>query len=334
MSWLSKVSGSLIGGVLGFAGARRANKQQQQQFNSNFDFAQKQFDANYALAQKQFNANYALAQNQLYNQHQIEVADLRRAGLNPILSANAGNSTFGASSGGVPGFAGGAVSGGSYENVGAAATSGFMAAQQAKNLQMQNEAIKATVEKTRAEASNVLQDTKLKSAQTSQVQGETSLIPLKADNISSITAQARQQTEVFKMQVKVADANINKILQDIENSRRITEAQVSELGTRSEANLAQAGAASALAAKSYGELSRLQQLTPYEIDKLAAGTAESLASAANLDASAKRTLEDSLRIKLANEQEQSVQDIKTGSAHRFGTSMGELLRWIPFSALK
>ena len=74
--------------------------------------------------------------------------------------------------------------------------------------------------------------------------------------------------------------------------------------------------------KSYGELSRLQQLTPYEIDKLAAGTAENLASAANLDASAKRTLEDSLRIKLANEQEQSVQDIKTGNAHRFGTSMG------------
>ena len=134
--------------------------------------------------------------------------------------------------------------------------------QQAKNLEMQNEAIKATVEKTRAEASNVLQDTKLKSAQTSQVQGETTLIPLRAANISTLTAQAKQQTEVFKMQVKVADANISKILQDIENSKRITDAQVSELGTRSEANLAQAGAASALAAKSYGELSRLQQLTP------------------------------------------------------------------------
>ena len=238
------------------------------------------------------------------------------------MSANGGNSTFGASSGG------------SYENLGTAATSGYLAAQQAKNLQMQNEAIKATVEKTRAEASNVLQDTKLKSAQTSQVQGETSLIPLKADNISAITAQAKQQTEVFKMQVKVADANIDKILQDIENSKRITDAQVSELGTRSEANLAQAGAASALAAKSYGELARLQQLTPYEIDKLAAGTAENLASAANLDASTQRTLEDSLRIKLANEQEQSVQDIKTGYAHRFGTTMGELLRWMPFSALK
>ena len=252
MGFLSSIGGALVGAVGGLI----SNRQQQ----------------------KQFNANYELAHDQLYKQHQIEVADLRAAGLNPILSANGGNSTFGASSGG------------SYENLGTAATSGYVAAQQAKNLQMQNEAIKATVEKTRAEASNVLQDTKLKSAQTSQVQGETSLIPLKADNISAITAQARQQTEVFKMQVKVADANIDKILQDIKNSIRITDAQVSELGTRSEANLAQAGAASALAAKSYGELARLQQLTPYEIDKLASDTAENMASAANLDASAQRTL--------------------------------------------
>jgi hypothetical protein len=288
MGFLGKFGGAILGAGANLIGGVLANKQQQ----------------------KQFNANYQLSHDQLYKQHQIEVADLKAAGLNPILSANAGNSTFSASSGG------------SYENLGSAATSGYMAAQQAKNLQMQTE------------ASNVLQDTKLKSAQTSQVQGETTLIPLKADNISALTAQAKQQTQVFKMQVKVADANINKILQDIENSKRITDAQVSELGTRSEANLAQAGAASALAAKSYGELSRLQQLTPYEIDKLAAGTAENMASAANLDASAKRTLEDSLRIKLANEQEQSVQDIKTGNAHRFGTSMGELLRWMPFSALK
>lgn len=295
MSWLG-LAGAAVNAVGGFL----ANRQQNKQFQQNYD----------------------LARNQLYNQHQIEVADLRAAGLNPILSANAGNSTFGA------------VSGGSYENLGTAATSGYMAAQQAKNLQTQNEAIKADVEKTRAEASNVLQDTKLKSAMTDWYLGENSLIPLKADNITTLTEQAKQQTELFKMQVKVADANIAKVLQDIENSKRITDAQVSELGTRSEANLAQAGAASALAAKSYGELYRLQQLTPYEIDKLAAGTAENLASAANLDASAQRTLEDSLRIKLANEQEQSVQDIKTGAAHRFGTSMGELLRWIPFSALK
>ena len=286
MGFLSSIGGALVGAVGGLI----SNRQQQ----------------------KQFNANYELAHDQLYKQHQIEVADLRAAGLNPILSANGGNSTFGASSGG------------SYENLGTAATSGYVAAQQAKNLQMQNEAIKATVEKTRAEASNVLQDTKLKSAQTSQVQGETSLIPLKADNISAITAQARQQTEVFKMQVKVADANIDKILQDIKNSIRITDAQVSELGTRSEANLAQAGAASALAAKSYGELARLQQLTPYEIDKLASDTAENMASAANLDASAQRTLEDSLRIKLANEQEQSVRILKLVML------IGLVLQWVNY----
>ena len=248
---------------------------------------------------KQFAANYALAKEQLYRQHQIEVADLRAAGLNPILSANGGNSTFGA------------VSGGSYENVGSAATSGYMAAQQAKNLQMQNEAIKANVEKTRAEASNVLQDTKLKSAQTEQVQGETTLIPLRRENISAITAQAKQQTEVFKMQVKVAEANIQKILQDIDNSIRITDAQVEELGTRSEANRASAGASSAIAAKNYAEAWRIENLTPYELENVASDTAENIARAANLDADSKRILQESIKIYLANEQEASVQDIKT-----------------------
>lgn len=293
MGWFSKLGGA----VLGTVGGLIANRQQK----------------------KQFDANYELANAQLYNQHQIEVDDLRKAGLNPILSANAGNSTFGA------------VSGGSYENIGSSANSGYMMAQQAKNLEAQNEAIKAQIEKTRAEAGNVLQDTKLKSAQTSQVEGETTLIPLRAENMTALTAQAKQQTEVFKMSVKVAEANIQKVMQEIKNSVRLTDAQVSELGTRSQANLASAGASSAIAARNYGELRRLNKLTPYEINKLASGTAENMARVANLDANSKKTLEESLKIHFANEQEASVHDIKTGSAHRFGTTMTELLSWVPFT---
>lgn len=296
MSWL----GNFAGAALGAVGGIFANHQQS----------------------KQFAANYGLAKDQLYRQHQIEVADLKAAGLNPILSANGGNTTFGASSGG------------SYENVGAAANSGYMAAQQAKNLDAQNKAIDATIIKTRAEAQNVIADTALKQAQTANTKGLTSLIPLQRQNIWAMTEQAKAQTQNWQMQVKVAEANINKILQDIENSKRITDASVNELNTRSEANEASAGASSAIMARNYAEAMRVDKLTPYQIDQISSETAENMARAGNLDEDTKRIAQESIKITLANEQEQSVQDIKTGPAHRFGTSMGELMRWLPFSAFK
>ena len=296
MSWF----GNFAGAALGAVGSVLANRQQS----------------------KQFAANYALAKEQLYNQHQIEVADLRAAGLNPILSANGGNSTFGA------------VSGGSYENVGSAATSGYMAAQQAKNLEVQNAAIDADIVKTKAEAQNVIADTALKQAQTANTKGLTSLIPLQRQNIWAMTEQAKAQTQNWQMQVKVAEANIQKILQDIENSVRITDASVNELNTRSEANEAAAGASSAVMARNYAEAARIDKLTPYQIDQISSETAENIARAGNLDEDTKRIAQESIKIKLANEQEESVQDIKTGATHRFGTSMGELLRWMPFSAFK
>lgn len=296
MSWF----GNFAGAALGAVGGIFANRHQA----------------------KQFQMNYDLARNQLYNQHQIEVADLRAAGLNPILSANGGNSTFGASAGG------------SYENVGSAANSGFMAAQQAKNLEAQNAAIDANIIKTKAEAQNVIADTALKQAQTAHEKGLLSLIPLQRQNIWQMTEQAKAQTENWKMQVKVAEANINKILQDIENSKRITDASVNELNSRSEANEAAAGASSAVMARNYAEASRIYELTPYQIEQIASETSENLARVGNLDEDTKRIAQESIKIKLANEQEESVQDIKTGASHRFGTSMGELLRWMPFSAFK
>lgn len=296
MSWLSSNFGAVLGGVGGFL----ANRQQS----------------------KQFQMNYDLARNQLYNQHRIEVADLKAAGLNPILSANGGNSTFGASGGG------------SYENVGSAINSGFMASQQAKNLQAQNQAIDANIIKTKAEAQNVIADTALKQAQTAHEKGLLSLIPLQRQNIWTMTEQAKSQTEYWKMQVQVAEANIAKALQDIENSKRITDASVNELNTRSEANEAAAGASSAAAARNYAEAARIDKLTPYQIDEISSQTAENIARAGNLDEDSKRIVQESLKVKLLNEQEESVQDIKTGAAHRFGTSMGELLQWMPFSVFR
>lgn len=283
MGWLS----GLVGGALGLFGAERANRQQAKQFAQNYD----------------------LAKNQLYNQHQIEVADLRAAGLNPILSANGGNSTFGASSGG------------SYENVGSAANSGFMAAQQAKNLEAQNNAIDAQIIKTRAEAQNVIADTALKQAQTANTKGLTSLIPLQRQNIFAMTEQAKAQTQSWQMQVKVAEANIQKILQDVENSKRITDASVNELDTRSAANEAAAGASSAAAARNYAEVDRIQRMTPAEIERLASDAARNYADANNLDASTERTLNDSLRISLANERAQAGQSWAT-----FIAPAGEVLK--------
>lgn len=300
MGFLGKFGSAILGAGTSLLGGILANKQQQ----------------------KQFNANYELAHDQLYKQHQIEVADLRAAGLNPILSANGGNSTFGV------------TAGGSYENVGSAANSGFMAAQQAKNLEAQNAAIDANIVKTKAEAQNVIADTALKQAQTANTKGLTSLIPLQRQNIWAMTEQAKAQTLNWQMQVKVAEANIKKIIQDIENSVRITDASVNELETRSEANEASAGASSAIMARNYAEAARIDKLTPYQIDQVAAETAENMARAGNLDEDTKRIAQESIKIQLANDQEMSVQDIKTGPAHRFGTSMGELMRWLPFSAFK
>lgn len=297
---MSLIGAALIGAGANLIGGMMANRQQK----------------------KQFDANYELARDQLYKQHQIEVADLKAAGLNPILSANSGNSTWAASSGG------------SYENLGSAATSGYMAAQQAKNLQMQNNAIDAQIIKTRAEAQNVIADTALKQAQTANTKGLTSLIPLQRQNIWAMTEQAKAQTQNWLMQVKVAAANIQKILQDIKNSIRITDASVEELSTRSEANEAAAGASSAVMARNYAEASRIDALTPYQIEQISSETAENMARAGNLDEDSKRIAQESIRIMLLNEQEESVQDIKTGYAHRFGTSMGELLRFMPFSAFK
>ena len=75
MSWLSSVAGSVLGGVGEYIGASSANRLQQDLFNQQVSF------------------NREVMQNR----HQWEVEDLKKAGLNPLLSATTGTGTLSAS---------------------------------------------------------------------------------------------------------------------------------------------------------------------------------------------------------------------------------------------
>lgn len=76
MSWLSSVAGSVLGGVGEYIGVSSANRLQQDLFNQQIGF------------------NREVMQNR----HQWEVEDLKKAGLNPLLSATTGTGTLSAPS--------------------------------------------------------------------------------------------------------------------------------------------------------------------------------------------------------------------------------------------
>jgi len=82
------------------------------------------------------------------NQHQFEVADLRAAGLNPILSAN---------NGGGSGGGGGSAPSVQSPDIGASAREGYLAAKQAEKIKEETEMAKSISAKSQAEEDSIRQ---------------------------------------------------------------------------------------------------------------------------------------------------------------------------------
>lgn len=115
MGFFDGGAGGMIGGVLGYIGGRQAN-------DANRDMAH---NAN-VMSQENAREQMAFQERMSNTSHAREVADLKSAGLNPILSMNQGAAT--------PGGASGGTTAGHAEN----AASGLAAsAQEFANLKLQ-----------------------------------------------------------------------------------------------------------------------------------------------------------------------------------------------------
>lgn len=98
-----------------------------------------------AADKRQYELSKKLWEYQMSNSHQFQVEDLRKAGLNPMLSASAQSNTTGNVGGHIS-------SGGNFENVLSNAVQGFQAYQQAKVQNSQVTANEATAQNQTASA--------------------------------------------------------------------------------------------------------------------------------------------------------------------------------------
>lgn len=138
---LGSIAAPIIGGLFGSSGQREANAANARQAHD-----QMQFQAGQTKEQMEFQERMA------NTAHQRQVADLRAAGLNPVLSVTGG--------GGAPSPGGASASGAQarMESVGGAAVQAAHSAQSAKMMREQ-------IENVREQNKNIAADTELKHTQ-------------------------------------------------------------------------------------------------------------------------------------------------------------------------
>lgn len=202
----------------------------------------------FSAKQSQANAREQMAfQKEMYqNRHQYEVDDLRKAGLNPILSAGGQPPTVSGAQGSVP----------DYGNAVAQGINAYSAKAQARkaveNLEKEGEVLDSQAEKNRADASaaNATADA------TRQNTGfEAQLFPDRQALLKATTSEKEQAIEVAKQSVQKMKADIQNSTEVAHSeaarnyqqayaafkSGQLSESQMAEVAARTVLDLKQAG---------------------------------------------------------------------------------------------
>lgn len=146
-------------------------------------------------------------QKEMYqNRHQYEVEDLRKAGLNPVLSAGASPPTVSGAS---------ANTGGDINQGVSNAITAYSAKQQAKLVQKQTDVMDSEIQKNQSEANRNNADADWLSGQNTRAN---ELQPFQKEMMAASAAEKKQAVEVAKQTVE-------KMRADVANSTKIADSQ-------------------------------------------------------------------------------------------------------------
>lgn len=244
--------GSAISGFASLQGGREANQAnamtnaQQLAFNRQEAKAQREWQTNQNALDRSFNINsatkaYTRSKWLANTAHQRQVADLRRAGLNPILSARYGGSATPPVA--APTFKGGsssAASAGSQQRFSDAVTPAIASATQYRQAAAQVAGLEASADVSRQAAKIGAVDESLRRQQVITEQERSDEVAANADKARSLARLARLQayTEAQRPQNVVADTDSKRSQIPVNSARALQARAGAALSTAQVRNIA------------------------------------------------------------------------------------------------